>query len=425
MIDLCLFDFDNTLVMTDDLKDIRERGRNQDSDRSYRTELESLIGDIASRLIYTEEDLQKLRAQNPDTKFALFTLAPLAYLEVIDNLVYPNFHWDTVIFYESITENRYKPNGFGIEMTMERFGLLDPSRVAMVGDSIKDIESAYNAGCYAVLDQTSWPEIKTERHWSAIKLIPDLTVKSKSQLSEFLRDPSSFLPALESLLDKNCSQTENFDLRNLRFDSTYYFAPHENIDFNRRVEIHCAGRLFTNYKSLEARRIWHNLTESIHKQKDIERFEISWLYVILGFIENQYKALHLRKRPLIVSTIPDRSGRIPRQRALIEQLYRLYQNTEPNSARNKKIKFITDIFEFKSSARSNSADHLSRTERFDNLANNLFIPESSKIPGNDYLIIDDVVTSGASLMYARKKLKEAGARNVTLFALAKTITNLK
>jgi predicted amidophosphoribosyltransferase len=52
------------------------------------------------------------------------------------------------------------------------------------------------------------------------------------------------------------------------------------------------------------------------------------------------------------------------------------------------------------------------------------VSESSKVEGTDYLIIDDVVTTGASLMYARKKLKQSGARNVTLLALAKTVTDL-
>jgi phosphoglycolate phosphatase-like HAD superfamily hydrolase len=254
MIDLCLFDFDNTLMMTDDLKRIREQGKERSSDRSYRAELESLIGDIKSRLIYTEEDLQQLRIKNPSTKFALFTLAPMAYLEVIDNMAYPNFHWDDVVCYECITDNNYKPSGFGIEIIMQRYGLLDPSRVAMVGDSINDIASAYNAGCYAVLDQSSWPEIKTDQHWSAIKLIPDLIMQSKSQLSEFLRDQATFLPGLENLLGRNCGQIDGRDLDNLRFDSTYYFSPRENSDFDKGVVIHCAGRLFSNYKSLEARR---------------------------------------------------------------------------------------------------------------------------------------------------------------------------
>ncbi|WP_374208626.1 phosphoribosyltransferase family protein [Klebsiella pneumoniae] len=40
------------------------------------------------------------------------------------------------------------------------------------------------------------------------------------------------------------------------------------------------------------------------------------------------------------------------------------------------------------------------------------------------LVVDDVVTTGASLIYASKYLKDAGARNVILFALAKNISDI-
>jgi phosphoglycolate phosphatase-like HAD superfamily hydrolase len=168
MIDFCIFDFDNTLLRTDDLKFIREQGKKRASDENHRAELKSMIGDVKSRLIYLKEDLQDLRAKNSTTKFALFTLAPMAYLEIIDNLAFPDFFWDDVVCYESIYNNKYKPSGFGIEMLMERNGILDASRVVMVGDSIKDISAAYNAGCYAALDKSSWPRYKASQHWSAI-----------------------------------------------------------------------------------------------------------------------------------------------------------------------------------------------------------------------------------------------------------------
>ncbi len=424
MIDLCIFDFDNTLLRTDDLKFIREQGKKRASDENYRAELKSMIGDVKSRLIYLEEDLQDLRAKNPTTKFALFSLAPMAYLEIIDNLAFPDFFWDDVVCYESIYNNKYKPSGFGIEMLMERNGILDASRVVMVGDSIKDISAAYNAGCYAVLDKSSWPRYKAPQHWSAIKLIPDLIINKKNQLDGFLKDPTSFLPAVEYLLSKNDRFDSNLNFNHLRFDRIKHFAPVENLDFDEGIDIYIAGRLFSNYDSLESRRRSHDLTGSVYKQKDSEYFEESWLYAVLGFIKNHYNKLHLRKRPLIVSAIPDRPGRTPRQRALIKQLSKLHRNIEVDSRCRDNITFTSNVLSFKESARSNSGERLSFIERFDNLNKNLFVIEDVEATGNDYLIIDDVVTTGASLMYARKKLKKAGARNINLLAFSKTVTDL-
>jgi predicted amidophosphoribosyltransferase len=41
-----------------------------------------------------------------------------------------------------------------------------------------------------------------------------------------------------------------------------------------------------------------------------------------------------------------------------------------------------------------------------------------------YLIIDDVVTTGASLIYAQKRLEEAGASNVHLLGLGKNVGDI-
>ncbi len=425
MIDLCIFDFDNTLMMTDDLSVIRDQGIEKLNDRNYRAELKALIGDIKSRLLYTENDLQNLRAENPSMKFALFSLAPVAYLEVIDNLAYPEFQWDSVVSYENITDNRFKPNGFGIELLMHEFGLTDPSKVVMVGDSVKDVASAYNAGCYAVLDKSSWPKFIAKKHWSALKLVPDLVIESQGQLSDFIKDQGKFLPALECLINKGNSEVRVNDIHNLRYDGFNYFPPYENRDFKKNIIIYSAGRLYPNYESLENRRKWHAVTDIIYKQKNSEEFGKSWISAILGFIDFHYKKLHLRTRPLVISSIPDRPGRISRQKALIEQLEKHFDAFENNEERKQKVRFSYNVLNFKPSARSNSGDRLSFFDRFTNVNDNLFVVDNKEVVGTDYLIIDDVVTTGASLMYAKQKLQKAGARNVVLFALAKTMEDFK
>ena len=60
-----------------------------------------------------------------------------------------------------------------------------------------------------------------------------------------------------------------------------------------------------------------------------------------------------------------------------------------------------------------------------NVRDHLVTSNVSKLALADkVLVIDDVVTTGASLIYASKFLKDAGAQKVILFALAKNISDV-
>jgi len=63
---------------------------------------------------------------------------------------------------------------------------------------------------------------------------------------------------------------------------------------------------------------------------------------------------------------------------------------------------------------------LSRNERLSNVENSMTVKESlkEKIKGRDIIVIDDVATTGATLLEAKRSLLLAGARHVLTFALA-------
>ena len=64
--------------------------------------------------------------------------------------------------------------------------------------------------------------------------------------------------------------------------------------------------------------------------------------------------------------------------------------------------------------------HLSRRERFNNLEHAFEVKHSESIQGKHILLVDDVVTTGATAHACANQLKQAGAVEVTVFSLART-----
>lgn len=59
-----------------------------------------------------------------------------------------------------------------------------------------------------------------------------------------------------------------------------------------------------------------------------------------------------------------------------------------------------------------------RAERIKNIKDSFSVKNTDKVTGADIILVDDVVTTGATLSEARKVLLEAGARSVTAVTLA-------
>lgn len=59
-----------------------------------------------------------------------------------------------------------------------------------------------------------------------------------------------------------------------------------------------------------------------------------------------------------------------------------------------------------------------RHERLKNIAGSFSIKNSEKIKGKNIILIDDILTTGATLNEARKTLKQSGARKIIAFTVA-------
>ena len=414
MLELCLFDLDDTLIRTTDLKEVREAGKNENSSW-YKSKLLGEYRKNKNRNLYDDDLLQFVQKKFPETKFGVFTRAPRSYALTILNEAYNFVRWDVIVGYEDVRKR--KPHGDGIHLAMNTLGLKDLGKVLMVGDSDVDVKSAYNAGVAIAVDKTSWSKHYTYDNWDALNHLPDMIFEDTSDVISALEALPMFQPDLEWALS-------GFETapKNLRFDRCARWL-HKEVGGGRQpYQIYTCGRSFAGYESLQLRRKWHELTNSIHDNKESIVFPDAWIGSIYRFIRNKIPHLNIGS-PLIVTVIPHRPGRKPRLENLLRQIQGyIIKNPFPGSA---KVQYNPELLAYRPGVKSNSNDKLSASDRFKNVRDHLYVTEAAVVAaGNRVLVIDDVCTSGSSLIYAGIRLQEAGAGDITRLAISINIGNV-
>ncbi len=416
MFDICLFDLDETLIRTDDISEIREAGKNISTD-AYRAKVIDSLRKRADRNIFSMQLLRDIRAKFPGMKMGIFTRSPRSYALTALDWAYPGFKWDIVVAYEDVA--RRKPFGDGIAHARKVFGKLDdaslPSTV-LVGDSDVDVRAAYNCGCWTILSKKNWPaKLNNFAHRGALELVPDAIIETPEQLITVLSKPLDYLPELERLLLPHVRGPAA-----ARFDELLHYLPWVEGEKNFPYKIFVAGRSFSNYESVQYRRKWHQLSASIEHNKDVEVFPAEWITTVRKFLQDNFSPW--LRRDIVVATVPHRPTRTARLESFLNQLA---ASIKENPIPNLTIRFETNLLEYKDGVKSQHGDFLSREERFINVRDHLQVKNPGTVGERTaYLIIDDVVTTGASLMYSRKYLIEAKAMDVKLLAMAKNVSDV-
>lgn len=414
MIRLCLFDLDQTLIDTSDLQELREAGRHR-ADLAYPQEVSTAFFS-RERYIINEFTLVALTLQNPGLKIGVFTRSPRRYVDAILAAAYALVEWDVTIAYEDV--QNHKPSAEGIYRAMQAVGLNDSATlpdVLMVGDSDVDIRAAYHAGCIAALFKQGWPQAYERTHWRSMGLLPDLILNDESELQTSVANPARALPDLECLLERSQPPPTP------RFDEIGKFFPN---DRTRHV-VFAAGRSFADYRTLDQRRAWHRLSQSILQHKDSVQFPHEWTLTVQRFIAYHYRmisAFPIGPGPeLVVTCIPARPERVHRLGHFINQLAASYGNLP--LLNRLRLTFDHGLLAYRPGVRSQSRDHLNPAERFENVRDHLHVVNPAGARGRRFLVIDDVTTTGATLLYAKKYLMEAGATSVDCFSLAQNISD--
>ena len=118
MFKICMFDLDDTLVRTDDLKDVREACKNNEGRESLKA-VKVALTERQGRHIYSLELLRNIRKKYPELKLGIFTRSPRSYANTVLAWAYPTFAWDIVVAYEDVRPT--KPYGDGIDLAMGAF----------------------------------------------------------------------------------------------------------------------------------------------------------------------------------------------------------------------------------------------------------------------------------------------------------------
>lgn len=406
--ELCIFDMDDTLLRTGDLVDLRGHANCGPQGAAYRDTVRDRFLGRRDRHIYPLSWLVQLRQQRyPQMKLAIFTRAPRAYTETILSLAYPNFQWDAIVTFEDVA--RTKPFPDGIRLAMRICGLTKPRMVVVVGDSKSDIVAAYRAGTWAAVETSSWPYPNVSDNYYCRERVPDGIVQGPETLSQFFLKPLNFLPIFERLKYKPDFQAPPAT----RVDRINHFNP---LVRSRPTGIYTMGKLFAHYENLAPRYTWHAPTKDIEEHKEADVFPEYWVTAIREAI----KALFPQGVYAILSVVPFKPGRKPRLEKLLAQVEKSL--LERPIARFH-IQCVPDLLSFKPGVLSHHGEHLSREQRFENVRDYLMVKQPNLAAHRHIILLDDVVTTGASLLYAKTYLSEAGAQSVACLALAQTISD--
>lgn len=413
MFKLCLFDLDETLVRTDDLEDVRLACKNNAERKNVKAVKQALAG-RPGRHIYDIELLEGIREKHPEMKLGVFTRSPRSYAETVLDWAYPGFEWDILVAYEDVRPT--KPHGDGIDLAMNKFGIDQLDEVVLIGDNDVDIRAAYNCGCVAILDKSAWPYKYRTEHWRALALVPDAIVGSSSDILQVLGNPYRFAPDLERLL-----AGEKEVVGAARFDRLSHFVPREIGGDNKPFYVYVCGRSFTTHDSVKYRRQWHAPTESIMDSKDADKLPKEWVEAIRNFIAQHYVALFVAVN-LVVTVVPHRPERKARLEGLLKQLQ---DSIAKKPLEGINVAVAPDLLAYKGGVKSQHNDHLNQVQRFENVRDHLFVKQPQLVAGGQaVLVLDDVVTSGASLIYATKYLKDRDVVDVKCLAMGQAIGNV-
>lgn len=399
MANIVLFDLDNTLLSTEKLRELRERA-----------DYDSLTPEkLTEAVVYKPVHKILEQLQKQDVTLGIVTNAGRKYVEILLKHFNLYNYFAVIVTYSEVKHDGMKPSPIGIQMALDALNAKpNEDTILYVGDEHTDIIAAYRAGVTPIMP--SWASRRP------VSTAPSLEMSSDFLLNYF-NDPKEY-----SLFGERCADEQTTDFKR----ELAHFLPLDTsgnvITVKSDMSVFCLGRYFSQ-KSASTASLHdkHSLSMDISKKLGANKFEIPdyWADMTSIVIAKGAEYILGESQDIdIVTIIPSKPGKDDR-------LERLLDMAKQKGRSRDSVEFIPDMFSFIEDAVSLKT--LGREERSYEIRRSLHLnPKfTDSIAGKNILVIDDVLTTGATMSRAEELLKGAGAAYVAGLAIAKTVTFLE
>lgn len=396
MVDAILFDFDNTLANTNSLTEIRESGR-----------YELLTPEVLAHVrLYAPVStiLKKLRDRG--VKLGLVTNSGEKYVQTLLVHLKINNIFDVVVTYGDVKLEGKKPSPKGLQLALARLGVEPDASILYIGDDNNDQLAAYRAGITPI--HPTWASRRPISVAPAIEMSSDMLI-------DYIDNTDEYRLFAEQCAIRKSAVFERNGVYFLPLDSEGNIVP-----LKSEMASFCLGRYYSQKGATTA---WlhdaHPLSKEIASKADQHPFVAPqhWIDLLAHVVRHSAEfAFDGQFQFDIVTVIPSKLGQDPRLEKILNRVYEAIKGDDyiPD--------FVEDLFFYVPDAVSQKT--LARHERQyeANRALQFNPARSGAILGKRILIIDDVLTSGATLARARSLLETAGAIKAMGVSIAKTVS---
>jgi len=391
-----LFDFDNTIASTDSVKEIRESGE-------YELLTSETLGKV--RLYKPVPDLL-LALRKQQVKLGLVTNSGAGYISRLLDYLQLTKTFDAIVTYADVKAEGKKPSPKGIRLALQKLGVRASPKILYVGDENTDLIAAYHAGITPITP--TWASRKPVSMAPAIEMSSDMLI-------DYVQNPDEY-----RLFAERCAElgTAEFERK------AVYFLPLDRsanvVTVSEQMGSFCLGRYFSQKTAVTAvLHDKHELSKEIARKEEQVPFNIPdyWTDLLAHVVRHGAAFKYAGKADFdIVTVIPAKYGKDPRLERLLETIESKFEESEGAP------EFVGDIFCFDDDAKSQKTLH--RNERYLEAQRTLHLTKSGAqlVTDKRVLVIDDVVTTGATLARALDLLAGENALSAVGLALAKTVS---
>ena len=231
-----------------------------------------------------------------------------------------------------------------------------------------------------------------------------------------LHSPEQGLPLLDVVIDGGNAAGARIDTLK-HWSDIEPKVSHNGREISPSIDVDCLGRYFASDTDFCLRRKDHGLTRIILDMKSGSEAPASLVSAVAGRIAARAFGLSQKKHGVVVCVVPGKVGGD-------ERLERLLVTLQAECRRRTGLEhviFDSAVLGAREGMVSSYRMHLDKRHREENARNHLYLRSPAAVHDRHVILLDDVVTSGATLFHGSGRIAEGGALSVECIALAKTV----